>query len=196
MLDTREMLPRDAIVASQSIMGHWTRFGLECYQPGSFLFANTFGCMGFAFHAAVGAKAAFPDRKVVAFCGDGGFTYGSGELATLQQYNLAMPIVVFNNGGYSIIRQRQDAKYGRNIGTLLTNPDYVKLAEAYGFKGVRVNDIAEVAPLIRKALDDNTTWIIEVPYEFVGYRTPAETEYLMTGKASTDSWKKTAYETK
>jgi acetolactate synthase-1/2/3 large subunit len=196
LLEIRDMLPRDAIVASQSIMGHWTRFGFECYQPGSFLFANTFGCMGFAFHAAVGAKAAFPDRKIIAFCGDGGFTYGSGELATLQQYNLAMPIIIFNNGGYSIIRQRQDAKYGRNIGTVLTNPDYVQLAKAYGFKGIKINNPDELAPAIRKALNDNTTWIIEVPFEFEGYRTPAETEMLMTGKASTDSWKKQSYETK
>lgn len=57
------------------IMGHWTRFGFECYQPGSLLFANTFGSMGFAFHTAVGAKAAFPERKVVGFCGDGGFMF-------------------------------------------------------------------------------------------------------------------------
>ena len=196
MLKIRDMLPRDAVVASQSIMGHWTRFGFECYQPGSFLFANTFGCMGFAFHAAVGAKAAFPDRKIIAFCGDGGFTYGSGELATLQQYNLAMPIIVFNNGGYSIIRQRQDAKYGRNIGTLLSNPDYVKLAEAYGFKGMKINEPDELVPAIQKALDDNTTWIIEVPFEFEGYRTPAETEKLMTGKESLEGWNKTEYETK
>jgi len=187
--ETRAMLPRDAIVAAQSIMGHWTRFGLECYQPGSFLFANTFGSMGFAFHAAVGAKAAFPDRKVVAFCGDGGFMFGCGELATLQQYNLAMPVVIFNNGGYSIIRQRQDAKYGRNIGTVLSNPDYPKLAEAFGFKGVRVNDISEVAPRIKEALDDDVSWIIEVPVEFQGYRTPAETELLMKGSAGTGSWK-------
>ncbi len=196
MLKIRDMLPRDAVVASQSIMGHWTRFGFECYQPGSFLFANTFGCMGFAFHAAVGAKAAFPDRKIIAFCGDGGFTYGSGELATLQQYNLAMPIIVFNNGGYSIIRQRQDAKYGRNIGTRLTNPDYVKLAEAYGFKGIKINEPDELVPAIQKALDDNTTWIIEVPFEFEGYRTPAETEKLMTGNDSLEGWKKKTYETK
>ncbi|MBT8002870.1 MAG: hypothetical protein HN578_08120, partial [Rhodospirillales bacterium] len=103
---------------------------------------------------------------------------------------------VFNNGGYSIIRQRQDAKYGRNIGTVLTSPDYVKLAEAYGFKGIKINTPDELVPAIRKALDDNTTWIIEVPFEFEGYRTPAETEMLMTGKASTDSWKKQSYETK
>jgi thiamine pyrophosphate-dependent acetolactate synthase large subunit-like protein len=191
MQDIRAILPRDAIVASQSIMGHWTRFGFECYQPGSFLFANTFGSMGFAFHAAVGAKAAFPDRKVVGFCGDGGFMFGCGELATLQQYNLAMPIVVFNNGGYSIIRQRQDGRYGRNIGTVLSNPDYVKLAEAFGFYGKRVPEIEGLAPAIEEALKADKTTIIEVPLEFDGYKTAAENQLQMTGSASTDEWKKT-----
>lgn len=181
MQDIRSILSRDAIVASQSIMGHWTRFGFECYQPGQFLFANTFGSMGFAFHAAVGAKAAFPEREIVAFCGDGGFMFGCGELATLQQYKLSMPIVIFNNGGYSIIRQRQESRYNRHIGTVLTNPDYVKLAEAFGFYGKRVVEIEGLAPAIAEALKADKTTIIEVPLEFEGYRTSAENERLMTG---------------
>ena len=181
MRDIRSILSRNAIVASQSIMGHWTRFGFECYQPGQFLFANTFGSMGFAFHAAVGAKAAFPEREIVAFCGDGGFMFGCGELATLQQYNLSMPVVIFNNGGYSIIRQRQESRYNRHIGTVLTNPDYVKLAEAFGFHGKRVPEIKGLAPAIAEALRADKTTIIEVPLEFEGYRTTAENERLMTG---------------
>jgi len=171
MQDIRSILSRDAIVASQSIMGHWTRFGFECYQPGQFLFANTFGSMGFAFHAAV--------------CGDGGFMFGCGELATLQQYDLAMPIVIFNNGGYSIIRQRQESRYNRHIGTVLTNPDYVKLAEAFGFYGKRVPEIEGLAPAIEEALKADKTTIIEVPLEFEGYRTTAENERLMTGGSNT-----------
>lgn len=186
MQDIRAILPRDAIVASQSIMGHWTRFGFECYQPGQFLFANTFGSMGFAFHAAVGAKAAFPRRKIVAFCGDGGFMFGCGELATLQQYDLAMPVVIFANGGYSIIRQRQEARYGRHIGTVLTNPDYLKMAEAFGFYGKRVLEIEGLAPAVEQALNADKSTIIEVPLEFDGYRTSAENEQLMTGGAAAE----------
>ncbi len=183
--DIRKALPRDAIVASQSIMGHWTRFGLECYQPGCFLFASTYGSMGFSFHAAIGAKARYPDRTVVSFCGDGGFMFGSGEMATIQKYNLNMPIVIFNNGGYSILRQRQEMKYGRHIGTELSNPDFMKFAESFGFKGVRVNEVGEVAPRIEEALADGKTWVIEVPIEFAGYRSAAETEQLLRGATKT-----------
>lgn len=193
MEDIRKILPRDAIVASQSIMGHWTRFGFQCYQPGQFLFANTFGSMGYAFHAAVGAKVAFPERTVIGFCGDGGFMFGCGELATLQQYDIAMPIVIFNNGGYSIIRQRQDARYGRNIGTVLSNPDYVTLAKAFGFYGEQVHDMKDLAPAIERALNADKTTIIEVPLEFEGYRSAADSQLQVTGSTDTDQWATTLH---
>ena len=196
MEEIRRILPRDAIVASQSIMGHWTRFGFQCYQPGQFLFANTFGSMGYAFHAAVGAKVAFPERTVIGFCGDGGFIFGCGELATLQQYNIAMPIVVFNNGGYSIIRQRQDARYNRNIGTRLTNPDYVTLAHAFGFYGEQVHDIGDLAPAIERALQADKTTIIEVPLEFEGYRSAADSHLQVTGSTDTNQWATTFHSSK
>lgn len=166
----REVLPRDTIVAAQSIVGHWARYVLEMYQPASFLFANTFGSMGFAFHAAIGAKIACPERPVVAFCGDGGFMFGAGELATIAHYRLNIPIVVFNNGGYKILNNTQRRRYGRTIGTELTNPDFVKLGEAFGFRACRANGTAELKQALKEALAADSATMIEVPIEFVPYR--------------------------
>jgi acetolactate synthase-1/2/3 large subunit len=171
MMDAiREALPKDTIVAAQSIVGHWARYVLEMYQPASFLFANTFGSMGFAFHAAIGAKIAFPERPVVAFCGDGGFMFGAGELATIAHYRLNIPIVIFNNGGYKILNNTQRRRYGRTIGTELTNPDFVKLGEAYGFKACRASGPDGLKNALKEALAADTATIIEVPIEFVPYR--------------------------
>src|SRR4029079_14011317 len=111
----REVLPKNTIVAAQSIAGHWTRYALEMYHPSSFLFANTFGSMGFAFHAAIGAKIADPERPFVAFCGDGGFMFGCGEMATIAHYKLAIPVVIFNNGGYKILNNTQKRRFNRTI---------------------------------------------------------------------------------
>ena len=166
----REVLPRNTIVAAQSIVGHWARYVLEMYQPASFLFANTFGSMGFAFHAAIGAKIACPERPVVAFCGDGGFMFGAGELATIAHYRLNIPIVVFNNGGYKILNNTQRKRYGRTIGTELTNPDFVKLGEAFGFRACRANGTAELKQALKEALAADSATMIEVPIEFVPYR--------------------------
>ena len=166
----RNVLPRNTIVSAQSIAGHWARYALPMYEPSSFLFANTFGSMGFAFHAAIGAKIACPDRPVVAFCGDGGFMFGCGELATVAHYRLNIPIVVFNNGGYKILNNTQRRRFGRTIGTELTNPDFVKLGESFGFRACRANGHAELASALRDALAADSPTMIEVPIEFVPYR--------------------------
>lgn len=166
----RAALPRDAIVSAQSIAGHWARYALEMYHPSSFLFANTFGSMGFAFHAAIGAKIACPERPVVAFCGDGGFLFGCGEMATIAHYGLNIPVVIFNNGGYKILNNTQKKRFGRTIGTELTNPDFVKFGESFGFRSVRANGAKELIPALKEALAANRPTLIEVPIEFVPYR--------------------------
>ncbi len=171
MIDAiREALPRDTIVAAQSIVGHWTRYTLDMYQPASFLFANTFGSMGYSFHAAIGAKIACPNRPVVAFCGDGGFLFGVGELATIAHYRLNIPIVIFNNGGYKILNNTQRRRFGRTIGTELTNPDFVKLGEAFGFRTARAKGTAELKKALQQAIAADSATMIEVPIEFVPYR--------------------------
>jgi acetolactate synthase-1/2/3 large subunit len=171
MIDAiREALPRDAIVSAQSIIGHWTRYVLPMYQPGCFLFATTFGSMGYSFHAAIGAKIAFPDRPVLALCGDGGFMFGAGELATIAHYRLNMPIVIFNNGGYKILNNTQRRRFGRTIGTELTNPDFIKLGDAFGFRTARANGTAELKHALQEAIAADSATMIEVPIELVPYR--------------------------
>ena len=168
--DLRTALPRNGILAAQSIAGHWARYAFDMYEPGKFLFANTFGSMGYAFHAAIGAKIGCPERPVVALCGDGGFMFGCGELATIAHYKLAIPIVIFNNGGYKILQNTQKKRFGRHIGTDLTNPDFMKLGDAFGMHTARVDDLDKLAPTIGAALKKDRATLIEVPVEFKPYR--------------------------
>jgi acetolactate synthase-1/2/3 large subunit len=168
--DLRAVVPRNGILAAQSIAGHWARYAFDMYEPGKFLFANTFGSMGYAFHAAIGAKIGCPERPVVALCGDGGFMFGCGELATVAHYKLAIPIVIFNNGGYKILQNTQKKRFGRHIGTDLTNPDFMKLADAFGLHSARVDDLGQLAPTVAAALKKDRATIIEVPVEFKPYR--------------------------
>lgn len=171
LLETiRGALPRNAIVSAQSIAGHWARYALDMYEPSSFLFANMFGSMGFAFHAAIGAKLARPDRPVVAFCGDGGFLFGCGEMATIAHYKLNIPVVVFNNGGYKILNNTQRRRFGRTIGTELTNPDFVKFGKSFGFRALRAHGARELGPALKEALATDRPTLIEVPIEFKPYR--------------------------
>jgi len=168
--DLRAAIPRNGIVAAQSIAGHWARYAFDMYEPGKFLFANTFGSMGFAFHAAIGAKIGCPERPVVALCGDGGFLFGCGEMATIAHYRLPIPIVIFNNGGYKILQNTQKKRYGRHIGTELTSPDFMQLGAAFGFHTTRVDELSQLAPAVAAALRQDRATLIEVPVEFKPYR--------------------------
>jgi acetolactate synthase-1/2/3 large subunit len=170
LADLRKVLPRNGIVAAQSILGHWARYTLDMYEPGKFLFANTFGSMGYAFHAAIGAKIACPERPVVALCGDGGFMFGCGELATIAHYKLPIVLVIFNNGGFKILQNTQKKRFGRHIGTDLTNPDFMKLGDAFGFATARIDDLSQLAPEIAAGLARDRATLIEVPIEFKPYR--------------------------
>lgn len=168
--DLRAAIPRNGILAAQSIAGHWARYAFDMYEPGKFLFANTFGSMGFAFHAAIGAKIGCMERPVVALCGDGGFLFGCGEMATIAHYKLTIPIVIFNNGGYKILQNTQKKRYGRHIGTELTSPDFMMLGAAFGFHTTRVDDLSQLAPAVASALGRDRATLIEVPVEFKPYR--------------------------
>ena len=171
MLDNiASVLPEDSIVTAQSMMGHWCRFALERPRPRSFLYANTYGSMAFAFHAAIGAKIGAPDRTVVGFCGDGGFMAGCGELATIAQLDLDLPIVIVNNGGFAILRARQVKNYGQAVGTDLYNPDFQMLGQAFGFKTDRVPELDAFPHRLRQAIDAGGRHLIEVPIEFADYR--------------------------
>ncbi|MEJ6709441.1 MAG: thiamine pyrophosphate-dependent enzyme [Amylibacter sp.] len=100
------------------------------------------GAMGAGLHAAITAKAVDPTRQVICFAGDGDFQMSSQELGTMLQNGLQPVILVMNNGLYGTISLHQDRRYaGRPSGTEIVNPDFVKLAEAYGFGGnVLINE--------------------------------------------------------
>lgn len=114
--------------------------------------------MGFSLPAAVGAKAARPDDLVIALDGDGCFQMTCQEMITAATEDIPVKVVVFNNGGYGMVKQWQNLFYGGRISaTDLTThtPDYPKLAEAMGSVGLRVEKPSEIEPVIEKMLAIN-----------------------------------------
>ena len=108
--------------------------------------------MGFALPAGVGAKVARPDADVWVVVGDGGFQMTMAELATIVQENLKVNIAIINNGYLGMVRQWQEFFYERNYeATPLLNPDFAKLAEAYGIRSIVVKHRSEVVPAVRAA---------------------------------------------
>ena len=110
------------------------------------------GSMANALPQAIGAQAAFPQRQVVSLSGDGGFAMLMGDLLSLVQLKLPVKVVVFNNGALGFIELEQKSTGFLTTGTDLVNPNFARMAEAVGIRGVRIEDPAEVEPKLREAL--------------------------------------------
>src|SRR5207247_1185305 len=118
----------------------------------SLITSGGLGTMGFALPAAIGAKIARPDAEVWVVVGDGGFQMTMPELATAVQEKLDINIAIINNGYLGMVRQWQEFFYDRNYAASpLVSPDFVRLAEAFGVRGISVKERSEVIPAIRRA---------------------------------------------
>jgi acetolactate synthase-1/2/3 large subunit len=157
----------DAIVAS-GVGQHqmWASQFWGFSQPGTWINSGGLGTMGFAVPAAIGAKVARPERSVIALDGDGCFQMTFQELITATTEDIPVKVVVFNNGGYGMVKQWQNLFYGGRISASdlgTTVPDYPKLAEAMGCVGLRVDHPDEVENAIDKMMGvDDRPVVLEV----------------------------------
>ena len=121
-------------------------------HPSTLITSGGLGTMGFGLPAGIGAKFARPDAEVWVVCGDGGFQMNVQELATLVQENLDLKVAIMNNGYLGMVRQWQEFFYERRyMATPLVNPDFCRLAEAYGIQAIRVKERGAVIPAIEAA---------------------------------------------
>jgi acetolactate synthase-1/2/3 large subunit len=150
-----DLTPDDAIITTEVGQNQmWTAQFYKFKKPRLLLTSGGLGTMGYGFPAAIGAQVAFPERVVIDIAGDGSIQMNIQELATVVQYNLPVKVMIINNGFLGMVRQWQSLFYrGRYSHTSLkVSPDFVKLAEAYGAHGIRVEDPSDVADAIRQAL--------------------------------------------
>ncbi len=165
----RAAVPEDGILISgMTQMGYYARAFWPTYEPRTFITSSYSGNLGYAYPTALGAKVAQPDRPVVALCGDGGFLFNSQELATAVQHGINVVAVVFNDNAYgNVLRDQVNRFEGRVVGAELHNPDFVKLAEAYGARGVRVQGPEALESAIREAITIDAPSLIEVPVQMM-----------------------------
>lgn len=161
----RRTIPRDGIIVQDmAMMSYRMNDSYPAYAPRTYLFPSSYGTLGFSMPAAIGAKVGKPDSAVVAVVGDGGFQFTMQELATAVQFGLTVPIVIFNDSTYTAVEQAMKHEFrGKVMATDLVNPDYVKLADAYGIPGIRPTDASELERALSDALDRTGPTIIDVP---------------------------------
>lgn len=135
-------------------------------KPNSFLTSGGLGTMGYALPAAMGAATASPDRKVVAVIGDGGFQMTLQELGTIAQENLPVKTIILNNNFLGMVRQWQQLFFDKRYSFVdMSNPDFVKLADAYGIPSKRVSNCADVRGAIQEMWNAPGPYVLEVLVE-------------------------------
>lgn len=158
----------DAIIATE--VGQNQMWAAQFYtftKPRTLLTSGGLGTMGYGFPAAIGAQFAFPDKLVINVAGDGSIQMNIQELATVVQNKLPVKVVILNNGHLGMVRQWQELFYNRNYShtNMEAQPDFVKLAEAYGAEGYRISKPEELEDVLRKALSSPNPAFIDVMVE-------------------------------
>ena len=128
----------------------------------AFLFSGTSLCLGYGIPAAIGARLAHKEGRVVAFCGDGGFLTSSPELATAAHYGLAIVFVIVNDHAFGTIKNHQLNHFGSTVGVELTNPDFEALTQSFGFDYRAVTSHEDLYPTLRWALEQTKPSVIEI----------------------------------
>lgn len=156
--------PDDAImIFGMTQLGYYSRPRWITENPKSYIDSGYSGNLGFAFPTALGAKVGNPDKPVICVSGDGGFMYNSSEISTAVKYGINLVTVIYNDGHYGNVARDMDDDFGGTYETDFVNPDFVKLAEAYGAVGIRAEGPLDVKNVLPKALAMNKPVFIDVP---------------------------------
>jgi acetolactate synthase-1/2/3 large subunit len=122
--------------------------------------------MGIGLPGAIAAKLVYPNRRVVAVCGDGGFLMTAHELETAVRLEVGVTAIVFHDNTYGSIKRKQLARFGRTSGVDFGNPDFVQLAKAFNAQGYRPNKASELISILESALDSSKPSVIDVPVDY------------------------------
>jgi acetolactate synthase-1/2/3 large subunit len=165
--ELREALGRlDILISDVGMHKLWIARMFPAHEPDTVFIANGLAGMGIALPTAIAAKLVHPERKVVTVSGDGGFLMNCQELETAVRLRTPVVNVIWENRQYGSIVWKQDKKFGRHFGVDFTNPDFVKLAEAFGMPGFRCEEVGDFRRHLRHALELDIPSIVVVPIDY------------------------------
>ncbi len=165
--DLRQVMGSEDIVISD-VGAHkmWMARHYHCDAPNTCIISNGFAAMGIAIPGAIAAKLVYPNKKIVAVTGDGGFMMNSQELETAKRVKTPFVTLIFNDNGYGLIEWKQMNQFGHSCYTDFTNPDFVKFAESMGLKGYRVESAQDLMPILKEALAQDVPTVIDCPVDY------------------------------
>ncbi|MNK16201.1 Acetolactate synthase [compost metagenome] len=165
--DVRQAMPEDGIVCLDNGMYKiWFARNYRTHVANTLLLDNALATMGAGLPSAMMASMLFPQRRVLAVCGDGGFMMNSQEMETAVRLGLNLVVIVLNDSAYGMIRWKQAVDGFEDFGMRFGNPDFVRYAEAYGAKGTRITAVDQLVPTIEAALAGGGVHLLDVPIDY------------------------------
>jgi acetolactate synthase I/II/III large subunit len=165
--EVRAAMPDDGIIClDNGVYKIWFARGYDAYHANTVLLDNALATMGAGLPSAMMSSMVYPDRKVMAICGDGGFMMNSQEMETAVRLKLNITILILNDNSYGMIRWKQANMGFKDWGLTYGNPDFVKYAEAYGANGYRVESAAHLQELLKTCLNSPGVNLIECPVDY------------------------------
>ena len=160
------MNPEDIVISDVGAHKMWMARMFQAEQPNTCIISNGFASMGIALPGAIAAKLVYPERNILAVCGDSGFMMNNQEIETAVRLGLNITILIFNDNKYGLIEWHQLREYGRKSNIDVTNPDFVKFAESFGANGYHVSKTEDLLDTIKTAMNDGGVSIIDCPIDY------------------------------
>jgi acetolactate synthase-1/2/3 large subunit len=165
--DVRKVMPDDGVIAlDNGIYKIWFARNYRAAEPNTVLLDNALATMGAGLPSAMEVARLYPERRVMAICGDGGFMMNSQEMETAVRLGLNLVVLVLEDGAYGMIRWKQYGMGYPDFGLEFNNPDFVMYAQSYGAKGHRVESTEDFAPLLEKCFSEGGVHLVNLPVDY------------------------------
>jgi len=163
----RKAMPSDGIIClDNGVYKIWFARNYKGHLPNTVLLDNALASMGAGLPSAIGAKIVYPERKILAIAGDGGFMMNSQELETAVRLNLNLVVLILNDGAYGMIKWKQTASGFQNFGLDFSNPDFCKYAESYGAHGRKLMPDDDLQIVLSELLNTPGVHLLDVPVDY------------------------------
>lgn len=165
--DTRQVMDADGVLMSD-VGAHkmWIARHYQCHEPNTCLIPNGFCSMGFALPGAIAASLLYPDKHILSICGDAGFLMNVQEMETARRLNCNMTVMVWEDHMYGLIAWKQTGQFGRHTDLSFGNPDWMQLAQAFGWNGHFVNEAEALKPALATALSEQGPSLVVLPIDY------------------------------
>ena len=165
--DTRLALGQsDIVLVDTGALKMWMARLYPTYKPNTCLISNGLSTMAFALPGAIAVKLAYPERKVLAVAGDGGFLMLGSELETAVREHVPIVVLIWEDQAYGLIKWKMDLELGHHSSVDFQNANFVKYAESFGAKGYRISHADELLPTLKSALEDDAVSVIACPVDY------------------------------